>query len=103
MAQLELPFAYGGPPLRGVMRATPEDFFVDEDQADPADFRTDRGDAARGDDAAVEPARQEAAGADFVGAAPVGGGLVPARLGGEPQVGRKILGQEAVDDEGHAQ
>jgi tRNA pseudouridine13 synthase len=31
MAQLELPFAYGGPPLRGVMRATPEDFFVDED------------------------------------------------------------------------
>jgi tRNA pseudouridine13 synthase len=31
MAQIELPFAYGGPPLRGVMRATPEDFFVDED------------------------------------------------------------------------
>ncbi len=31
MAPVELPFAYGGPPLRGVMRATPEDFFVDED------------------------------------------------------------------------
>jgi len=31
MAQIELPFAYGGPPLRGVMRAAPEDFFVDED------------------------------------------------------------------------
>jgi len=31
MAQLELPLAWGGPPLRGVMRATPEDFFVDED------------------------------------------------------------------------
>ena len=31
MAQTGLPFAYGGPPLRGVMRATPEDFFVDED------------------------------------------------------------------------
>jgi len=31
MAQTELPFAYGGPPLRGVMRAAPEDFFVDED------------------------------------------------------------------------
>jgi tRNA pseudouridine13 synthase len=31
MAQIELPFAYGGPPLRGVMRATPEDFFVDEE------------------------------------------------------------------------
>jgi len=31
MAQIELPFACGGPPLRGVMRATPEDFFVDED------------------------------------------------------------------------
>lgn len=27
----ELPYAYGGPALRGVMRATPEDFFVDED------------------------------------------------------------------------
>lgn len=25
-----LPFAHGGPPLRGVMRATPEDFCVDE-------------------------------------------------------------------------
>ncbi|HSC10536.1 MAG TPA: tRNA pseudouridine(13) synthase TruD [Rhodanobacteraceae bacterium] len=31
MAQSGLPFAYGGPPLRGVMRATPEDFFVDEE------------------------------------------------------------------------
>jgi Uncharacterized conserved protein len=31
MSHVELPFAYGGPPLRGVMRATPEDFFVDED------------------------------------------------------------------------
>ena len=31
MAAPELPFAYGGPPLRGVMRAVPEDFFVDED------------------------------------------------------------------------
>jgi tRNA pseudouridine13 synthase len=31
MAQIELPFACGGPPLRGVMRARPEDFFVDED------------------------------------------------------------------------
>lgn len=31
MSETELPFAYGGPPLRGVMRATPEDFFVDED------------------------------------------------------------------------
>ena len=28
---MELPFAYGGPPLRGVLRASPEDFFVDED------------------------------------------------------------------------
>jgi len=26
-----LPFAHGGPPLRGVLRAVPEDFFVDED------------------------------------------------------------------------
>jgi tRNA pseudouridine13 synthase len=26
-----LPYAHGGPPLRGVLRATPEDFFVDED------------------------------------------------------------------------
>jgi tRNA pseudouridine13 synthase len=26
-----LPYAYGGPPLRGILRATPEDFFVDED------------------------------------------------------------------------
>lgn len=31
MAARDLPFAWGGPPLRGVMRATPEDFFVDED------------------------------------------------------------------------
>ena len=31
MEQVGLPFAYGGPPLRGVMRATPEDFFVDEE------------------------------------------------------------------------
>ncbi|MDE1886182.1 MAG: tRNA pseudouridine(13) synthase TruD, partial [Xanthomonadaceae bacterium] len=28
---MELPYAFGGPPLRGVLRATPEDFFVDED------------------------------------------------------------------------
>ncbi len=27
----ELPFAYGGPPLHGLLRATPEDFFVDEE------------------------------------------------------------------------
>ena len=27
----ELPFAYGGPPLSGTLRATPEDFYVDED------------------------------------------------------------------------
>lgn len=27
----DLPFAHGGPPLRGVLRATPEDFFVDEE------------------------------------------------------------------------
>ncbi|MFT3791635.1 MAG: tRNA pseudouridine(13) synthase TruD [Rudaea sp.] len=26
-----LPHAFGGPPLRGVLRSTPEDFFVDED------------------------------------------------------------------------
>jgi len=26
----ELPFAHGGPPLRGTLRSTPEDFFVDE-------------------------------------------------------------------------
>ncbi len=26
-----MPFAYGGPPLSGVLRATPEDFVVDED------------------------------------------------------------------------
>lgn len=28
---MELPCAFGGPPLRGVLRASPEDFFVDED------------------------------------------------------------------------
>jgi tRNA pseudouridine13 synthase len=27
----ELPYAHGGPPLRGVLRAAPEDFVVDED------------------------------------------------------------------------
>ncbi len=27
----ELPFAHGGPPLRGVLRTSPDDFFVDED------------------------------------------------------------------------
>jgi tRNA pseudouridine13 synthase len=27
----QLPYAFGGPPLRGVMRASPEDFFVEED------------------------------------------------------------------------
>ena len=27
----ELPFAHGGPPLRGILRASAEDFFVDED------------------------------------------------------------------------
>ena len=27
----DLPFAHGGPPLRGRLRAAPEDFFVDED------------------------------------------------------------------------
>jgi tRNA pseudouridine13 synthase len=27
----ELPYAYGGPPLHGTLRATPEDFFVDEE------------------------------------------------------------------------
>lgn len=31
MAQDELPFAHGGPPLSGVMRSVPEDFVVDED------------------------------------------------------------------------
>ena len=30
MSAEALPFAHGGPPLRGVMRAQPEDFFVDE-------------------------------------------------------------------------
>lgn len=33
----ELPFAWGGPPLRGVLRAQPEDFFVDEDLGFTAD------------------------------------------------------------------
>jgi tRNA pseudouridine13 synthase len=28
---MDLPHAFGGPPLRGVLRSTPEDFFVDED------------------------------------------------------------------------
>jgi len=28
---MDLPRAFGGPPLRGVLRATPEDFFVEED------------------------------------------------------------------------
>ena len=28
---MDLPRAFGGPPLRGVLRAAPEDFFVDED------------------------------------------------------------------------
>lgn len=28
---MDLPHAYGGPPLRGILRSTPEDFFVDED------------------------------------------------------------------------
>jgi len=28
---IELPYAYGGPPLTGTLRAAPEDFFVDED------------------------------------------------------------------------
>jgi tRNA pseudouridine13 synthase len=34
---VELPYAYGGPPLRGVLRAAPEDFFVDEDLGFVAD------------------------------------------------------------------
>jgi tRNA pseudouridine13 synthase len=34
---MELPYAYGGPPLRGVLRASPEDFFVDEDLGFAAD------------------------------------------------------------------
>ena len=34
---MELPFAYGGPPLRGMLRANPEDFFVDEDLGFAAD------------------------------------------------------------------
>lgn len=32
-----MPFAYGGPPLTGVLRATPEDFVVDEDLGFAAD------------------------------------------------------------------
>ena len=32
-----LPCAHGGPPLTGVLRATPEDFFVDEDLGFAAD------------------------------------------------------------------
>jgi len=32
-----LPYAWGGPPLRGSLRATPEDFFVDEDLGIEAD------------------------------------------------------------------
>lgn len=31
MNSSELPFAHGGPPLTGTLRAQPEDFFVDED------------------------------------------------------------------------
>ena len=34
---MELPYAYGGPPLRGILRATPDDFFVDEDLGFTAD------------------------------------------------------------------
>ena len=30
-ADADLPFAWGGPPLQGVLREQPEDFFVDED------------------------------------------------------------------------
>jgi tRNA pseudouridine13 synthase len=33
----DLPYAHGGPPLRGTMRATPEDFIVDEDLGFAAD------------------------------------------------------------------
>jgi tRNA pseudouridine13 synthase len=33
----ELPHAYSGPPLRGILRSTPEDFFVDEDLGFAAD------------------------------------------------------------------
>ena len=36
-APAELPYAYGGPPLRGILRSTPEDFFVDEDLGFAAD------------------------------------------------------------------
>ena len=32
-----LPYAWGGPPLRGTLRASPEDFFVDEDLGFGAD------------------------------------------------------------------
>jgi len=34
---MELPYAHGGPPLRGVLRASPEDFCVDEDLGFAAD------------------------------------------------------------------
>jgi tRNA pseudouridine13 synthase len=34
---MDLPYAYGGPPLRGILRVTPEDFFVDEDLGFAAD------------------------------------------------------------------
>jgi tRNA pseudouridine13 synthase len=34
---IELPFAWGGPPLRGTLRATADDFFVDEDLGFSAD------------------------------------------------------------------
>lgn len=37
MAACSLPFAHGGPPLRGVLRAQPEDFVVDEIDAFCAD------------------------------------------------------------------
>jgi tRNA pseudouridine13 synthase len=33
----DLPYAHGGPPLRGTMRASPEDFIVDEDLGFAAD------------------------------------------------------------------
>ena len=36
-APAELPYAYGGPPLRGILRSIPEDFFVDEDLGFAAD------------------------------------------------------------------
>ncbi|MCE7950873.1 MAG: tRNA pseudouridine(13) synthase TruD [Xanthomonadales bacterium PRO7] len=31
MPEVNFPFAFGGPPLRGILRSVPEDFFVDED------------------------------------------------------------------------